>query len=399
MSAAGAPRGHPQAWGHVKPWAASLFALMLVAACATAPVPTPSTGLFNDQLFRAPSERINAGDVFALSDEMRRYLNVEIAPLLRSKGTRQGLVQAIGSSGELKLEYDSVMTRNAAQAFAARSGNCLSLVIMTAALAKELELPIRYQSVTADETVSRSGGIQFFIGHVNLTLGDKVTEVGPGRRNDLMTVDFVPPELAGGFRTRPISEETIVAMYMNNRAAETLASGQLDDAYWWARAAIGEEPRFVSSYNTLGIVYQRHGNLPEAEKVLAYALQHDPENTHVMSNLVHVLEALGRTAEARVLAAKLEKLEPNPPFSYLASGMKALREGNYRQARDLIAKEVDRAPYYHEFHFWLAAAYVGLGEIDQAKKQLSLAWQYSTTRTERDLYAAKLDRIRSTRVQ
>jgi Tfp pilus assembly protein PilF len=79
--------------------------------------------------------------------------------------------------------------------------------------------------------------------------------------------------------------------------------------------------------------------------------------------------------------------------------MKALREGNYRQARDLIAKEVDRAPYYHEFHFWLAAAYVGLGEIDQAKKQLALAWQYSTTRTERDLYAAKLDRIRATRLQ
>ncbi len=375
------------------------LACVLLVACATAPVPPAPRDLFNDALFRAPSERISASDVFALSDEMRHYLNVEIAPQLRSKGTRRGLVQALSSGGELKLEYDSVMTRNAAQAFAARSGNCLSLVIMTAALAKALDLPVRYQIVSAGETVSRSGGTQFFIGHVNLTLGDKVTELGPGRRNDLMTVDFVPPELAGGFGTQPIGEETIVAMYMNNRAAEKLTAGRVDDAYWWARAAIGQEPTFWSAYNTLGIVYQRHGNLPEAEKVLAYALERDPVNTHVMSNLVHVLEDMGRTAEAKVLAARLAQLEPDPPFSYLARGMKALREGNYRQARDLIAKEVDRAPYYHEFHFWLAAAYVGLGETEKARKELALAWQYSTTRNERDLYAAKLDRIRSTRIQ
>jgi Tfp pilus assembly protein PilF len=379
-------------------FAVSLVCVLLVA-CVAAPVPPAPQGLFNDPLFRAPSERISASEVFALSDEMRHYLNVEIAPLLRSQGTRQGLVQAIRNSSQLKLEYDSAMTRNAAQAFAARSGNCLSLVIMTGALARELELPVRYQSVTADETINRSGGIQFFIGHVNLTLGDKVTEIGPGRRNDLMTVDFIPPELAGGFSSRPISEETIVAMYMNNRAAEALSEGHVDDAYWWARAAIGQEPRFLSTYNTLGIIYQRHGNLPEAERVLAYALQRDPGNTHVMSNLVHVLDAIGRSTEARVLTAKLEQLEPNPPFSYLSRGMKALREGDYRQARDLIAKEVDRAPYYHEFHFWLAAAYVGLGEVEQARKQLALAWQYSTTRNERELYAAKLDRIRSTRLQ
>jgi len=34
-------------------------------------------------------------------------------------------------------------------------------------------------------------------------------------------------------------------MYMNNRAVETLARGNLDDAYWWARAAILEDPHFI----------------------------------------------------------------------------------------------------------------------------------------------------------
>jgi Flp pilus assembly protein TadD len=361
-------------------------------------MPRAPDGLFNDRLFAAPSERIAAEDVFALSDEMKRYLSVEVARQVRSKGARRGLVDAIAKAGELKLEYDATMTRNAAQAFAARSGNCLSLVIMTAAFAKALDLPVRYQNVLTDETVSRVGDIQFFIGHVNLTLGARI-DAGPGHDSDLMTIDFLPPQQARGLSSRAVDEESIVAMYMNNRAAEAFTQGHIDDAYWWARAAIGQDPRFVSAYNTLGLVYHRHGNLVEAERAFAYGLEREPRNTHVMSNLVRLLDHMGRAAEAKVLASKLKQLEPNPPFTDFDLGMKALRDGDPGAAKDLFAREVNRAPYYHEFRFWLGVAYLGLGDIDRARKQLTLAKEYATTRSDHDLYAAKLDRIRSSRLQ
>ena len=383
----------------MRTWAVSLLSMLLVA-CASAPASRAPDGLFNDHLFHAPSVRISAKDVFALSDEMKHYLSVDIAPQLRSKGARQGLIDAIAMSGQLKLDYDAIMTRNASEAFAARSGNCLSLVIMTAAFAKALELPVKYQSVYADETVSRSGNVQFFIGHVNLTLGERLIYVGPGRTiNDMMTIDFLPPQEIRGLSTRVIGEESIVAMFMNNRAAEVLVQGHLDDAYWWARGAIAQDPRFLSAYNTLGIVYQRHGELIEAEKTFAYILEREPGNTRVMSNLQRLLVEMGRAEEAKLLAIQLEKLEPNPPFSYFNLGMKALREGNPEAARNMFAKEVDRAPYYHEFRFWLGVAYLGLGDVDQARKQLTFALEYATSRSDHDLYAAKLDRIRSSRLQ
>jgi len=377
----------------MKGWAVALLCLAL-AACASAPPSSAPTSLFNDRLFNPASERISADDVFALSPEMREYLGSDIAALLRARGSRQGLVDALTSPGLLKLEYDSTITLNASQAFAGRSGNCLSLVIMTAAFAKGLDLPVRFQSVTADETVSRSGGIQFIIGHVNVSLGDRIAEVG-GHRTDLLTVDFVPTQGAARLSTRPISEHMVVAMFMNNRSAESLAAGRVDDAYWWARAAIGRDPTFTSAYNTLGVIYRRHGNLPEAERTLAFALEREPKNTHVMSNLLPVLEAMGRKSDATALARKLAELDPHPPFSYFMLGMHAMRERNFTQARDLFAKEVDRAPYYHEFHFWLAQSYLALGQIDQAKKQLALALEYSDTAGERALYAAKLVRINS----
>ena len=382
----------------MKGWAVSLVSVVLLAACASTP---PRVGsLFNDRLFAPPSVRVSADDVFKLSPEMARFLNVEIASDLWAKGAREGLVEAIYRDGQLKIEYDASVTRNAAQAFAARSGNCLSLVIMTGAFAKALGLPVTFQTVHAEETVNRTEDMLFYIGHVNLTLGGGRAFVGlRSTTPDLLTVDFLPPQQISGMRARPIPERTVIAMYMNNRAAETFALGKVDDAYWWARAAVESDPLFVSAYNTLGVIYRRHGDAAEAQRVLAYAMELDPKNTRVMSNQVAVLNDLGRVAEAKDLSRKLEQIDPNPVFSYFESGRKAMRDGKYQVARDLFAKEVSRAPYYHEFHFWLAQAYFALGEIERAQGELRLALEYSTTRRERDVYASKLDRLKSYRIQ
>ena len=174
-------------------WAALALSLLL-AACASAPPQEPQADtLFNDRLFASPSEPISARDVFALSPEMHAYLTGDIARVVRAKGSQYGLFEALYDKGLLKLEYDAAMTRNASQAFAARSGNCLSLVIMTAAFAKELGLAVRYQNVFVDETWSRSGDFYLSIGHVNLSLGRRQVEAQFGRNEyDSMTIDFVP---------------------------------------------------------------------------------------------------------------------------------------------------------------------------------------------------------------
>ena len=71
-----------------------------------------------------------------------------------------------------------------------------------------------------------------------------------------------------------------------------------------------------------------------------------------------------------------------------------MRAGDINAARDLFAKEVARAPYNHEFQFWLALAYLRLGSVEEARKHLALALENSTTRGERDLYAAKLEKLK-----
>src|SRR5690349_8200263 len=117
------------------------FALALLLPGCAALVPSAEKAapvLLHDALFAAPASPVRAADVFAVSDDMRRYLREEIGSAIEAKGKERGLYEALYSRNQLRLDYDAEMTRNAAEAFAARSGNCLSLAIMTAAFAKEL---------------------------------------------------------------------------------------------------------------------------------------------------------------------------------------------------------------------------------------------------------------------
>src|SRR5258706_12228301 len=121
--------------------------LALLAGCASAPMEQRSDYLFQDKLFGAPSERISADDVLAVSSEMRHYVRYEIADQLATKGRQKGLFDALYDRKQLKLDYDAAMTRNAAQALPASSVNCLSLEFRTAALAREVGFQASLQPV------------------------------------------------------------------------------------------------------------------------------------------------------------------------------------------------------------------------------------------------------------
>ena len=376
-----------------------LLACAVLSACGTQPVaPLRAGTFFNDAAFRAPSVPVHA-DIFALNDPMRRFIHAEIDPQMRRKGSVEGLIDALQNRTRLKLEYDSAVTRTAAEAFDARAGNCISLVIMTAALAKELGLPVYYQQVYAEETWSRDGGILFRSGHINMVLQPRFGETN--RSSDggrQATIDFLPPEDVRGYRTRPIEERTIVAMFMNNRAAESLARGRLDDAYWWAREAIARDDGFLDAYNTLGVVYHRHGNLGEAERVYRALLERKPDNATAISNLAAVLTTAGQPQAAQAQLRKLQSIEPYPPFHFLDQAELALKRGDFRTAISLFNKELARDPYYHAAHFGLASAYYQLGDFASAGEHLATALENSTTRRDHELYAAKLDRLRSSHI-
>jgi Flp pilus assembly protein TadD len=371
--------------------------LVLLAGCA-APPRAPAPDLFSDASFGPPSQPVSTADLFTLSPEMREYLHsAGFNAHLRNRGKDYGLLDALYNGGKtgLKLDYEGSYTRNAAETYRDRAGNCMSLVIMTAAFAKELGLAVSYQNVQVDASWSRNGSLYLLSSHVNLLLGQRTPNQLSGSAPErALVVDFMPE--AGSYQpyAQPLDEEEIITLYQNNRAAEALVQGRVDDAYWWARAAVAGSPPAALAYNTLGVVYQRHGDLTLAERAYRAALEREPESVVTLRNLEPVLTALGKTEEARTVAKRAAGIEPIPPFHYFNQGVTAYNNRDYQKARDLFAREVKRAPYYDEFHFWLAASFLQLGETRLAHEQLKLAMDTSTRKDTRNIYSAKLAHLR-----
>lgn len=367
----------------------------LLGACAqVGGLTPPPAALFDDAAFAPPERPVDPAAVFAISPAMRAYLAERVAPEVRAHGLPRGLIDALYTNRQLNLAYDAESTRNAAETFDARAGNCLSLAILTGALARELGLEVRYQAITLDDSWGREGNLLMSVGHVNVSVG---RDVGMARSAafspDWWTVDFLPEPQRRNQRTVPIEEARVVAMYLNNKAAEALAGGHTSEAYAWVRAAITADPAYDDAYNTLGVVYQRHGLPLAAERALRHTLARAPEHPHALGNLIPVLRQLGRPDEADATSVRLAALRTRTPFAAFDRGRQAMAQGDYRLAKAQFERALGGSLGYHEFHFWLALAHLNLGETEPAITHLRQAEENSSTGRQRALYAAKLERL------
>jgi tetratricopeptide (TPR) repeat protein len=371
----------------------AVLALAALAGCAVEPVAPPRTDVFVDAAFQPPSVRIDPQEALTLSPAMRRFAETEMASEIRLKGQRDGLIDALYTKGRLQLDYDSEITRTAAEAFDAKRGNCMSLVLMTAAFARHLNMPVRFNSVYLEESWTRANNIFFVAGHVNISLSRPLATATRSTvfgDPEILTIDFLPPEQVRKNRSRVVDESTILAMFLNNRAAEALTAGRIDDAYWWARAAIMTDSRWLAAYNTLAVLYRRKGMFEQAETTLRLVLEREPLNTQAISNLVLVLSDTGRREQAQIYANQLAQIQPVPPYKFFDEGLAAMKAGEFATARQLFRKEVARAAYVPEFHFWLGLANWGLGDVNGARGEIAKALENSATTRDREMYGAKL---------
>lgn len=358
--------------------------------------------LIHDELFPPSRDVIDPAQVMTMSPKMREFLRARLPNagsgtlMTETRDMRHMLLDALYTRGELQLEYDAETTRTAAEAFDAKAGNCLSLAMMTAVFAREAGMPIMFRQIYDEEQWSRVGDLQVVSGHVNIALGRRKSDFRViGNDEPSLVVDFLPGAQIARQRAMPLEERTIVAMYFNNRAAELMAQAQLDRAYWYARAAWLHEPRLLAALNTLGVIYRRHGDTALAERAFRAVLAREPANVQAMANLAQALRLQGQLAEAEQLETRLAQIQPYPPFKFFDLGVAAMKAGEYAQARDLFAKEIARSAYYHEFHFWMALANVGLGKWDVVREELAKAEEYSVTQPQRRLYAAKLESLKA----
>jgi Tfp pilus assembly protein PilF len=384
-------------------WAGVMFASLLAALLSTLsgcahppPASPPSAAVFDDSRFAPPSHPVSRAQADGVDEALQRFIDEHLRPQPGDRrDARQRFVDILTDAAGLRLVYDDQPTRGAAEAFAQRRGNCLSLALMTAAVARELGIPVRFYQVQVDEVWTRAHGYTFASGHVHVSLAASPRPLAALPRGvDAWTVDFLPPEALRGLPRREIEPHTVLAMFFNNRAAELLSAGRLDDAYAHLRVAVRHDPGFAAAYNTLGIVWQRHGDDASARAAYEQALAIDAGNLKFIGNLLPLLNRPQDALRAAVLAARLEEGLPRQPFHWYDQGMAALRRGDPAAAIPLLQREIRRDPDHPEFHYRLAEAHAALGQLEAMRRHLQRAAEASTRPADAARYGAKIAELK-----
>jgi len=294
------PTSHPKRRGAVRCLASvwTLVTGLLLAACAGPSTLLPGQlppGIFDDTAFAGDRFEPDPRSAWLLTDAMRRALEAEVRPKTRSMGTVRGLIDVLSGDGVLHIDYDASVTRNAGEAFDARKGNCLSMVLLTAAFAEELGLEVRFQKVLTEDLEESTGDLMKVVGHVNLGVAKR----GAVRVREWTTIDFLIIPGAARLQTRAITAARVQSMYYTNKAVESLSRKQLGEAYWWARASALNDPAYAGSYVTLGVIWQQWGDFDRARRAFEQALALDPGNASAIANLANSSVASGHTGPMR----------------------------------------------------------------------------------------------------
>lgn len=358
----------------------ALLTLALVAllsgGCAVAPAPAPlPAALWQDKAFDydPASVTVDVRELFALDAaleaELRAYAHTHRNPPDRL----EHLLALIFGPDRRAFAYAGGHSTVAAETWRRQRGDCLSLTIMTVALARALEVPVQMQQVQVPPSFDRRGGVDFLNTHVNVLVRDDrvLRTLNRGLPAADLVIDF-EPQLGSRQRGTPLDDRAVLARYLNNIAAEKLSQGDRRQAYAYFKAAVLTEPNYAAAYGNLAQMYLDAGLMPAAEALLRHALALDPRADIALAALHRLLLAQGRAAEAAPYGELLAARREQDPYYWIGLGLDHLQQGRPAQAASTLERAQALTSGFEEVHRLLAIAYWRAGKPLLARDQLAV---------------------------
>lgn len=384
-------------------WLVIALAVFLVSGCTThqtqpqvADQPTPLADstrpalTFNSGLFGDPPDIIPVADIFQLSDEQQADFKQYFEnPILQNTPAHERVFTYLRDI-TMYFNYQG-NTFTAEQALLNASGNCLSLAILTTALANLAGVETAYQLVDSTPVFESHRDIVYRGQHVRTKLFQVDDEHGESKfvlgRNGLL-IDYFPTRSARFVAN--ISEAEYIAMYYNNLASEAIVQGDHDTAFWLLLKTLELTPDAAGAINSMAVIHRRAGDLGKAEEIFEYGITHLDNKVGLLRNYRVLLEQQGRHEEVARINRKLAQIDDPNPFDWLRAGHNAYSDGDFREAVLFYGKAAKIAPYLHESYAGMAKAYYMTGDYDGAEQAFRIALEKSQRLSTRSMYEAKL---------
>ena len=351
-----------------------LVCLAALAGCASQPAAPGASQLpWRDSAFdyRPEMVTVSRDELFRLDPQLQaklRQLDHESMPSWMK--LRQLLALVFGPDGK-SFAYTTGHSTVAAETWRLQRGDCLSLTVLTYAVAQALHMRAEMQDVSIPVVYDRRGQFDVINQHVNVLFrGASRQQLEEAKPLDV-TVDF-EPQLASRQRGRALSENGILARYYNNIATEHLAQGRTALAYAHFKASINADPAFAAPYGNLAVLYREVRMPLEAEQLLQHALVLTDTPDVPLHALHQLLVEQGRGAEALRYERALQAVRSRDPYHWIQLGRQHLDEGEIRQAIGALEQARNISSGFDEVHRYLAVAYWRAGDVRKAREELAV---------------------------
>jgi Flp pilus assembly protein TadD len=303
--------------------------------------------------------------VMAVPPELQAQLQQQVIAVSGAGRSRlERLADFLSRKPGLGMEYSADATSTVDEAYRTRKANCLTFTLLTVALARESGLQAYAQELDDIVTWRAGGDVIYRFNHVNAGI-----IIGRAR----LTVDVAPDQVMARNPPRPISDQRLLALYYNNRAAELLAGASPAAAVPYMAMALQLAPRYASAWANAGVLHLRQGDPQAAERDYLKALALDPANAGALLNLVTLYQNNGDEARRAIYARRLEKVQVKDPYFHFLKAEDDEKQGDYAGAVQHYRRAIRLYDGDARFYFGLAHAYQQLGEKRHARQAMDRA--------------------------
>ncbi|RLV58276.1 hypothetical protein D5018_18115 [Parashewanella curva] len=381
----------------------SLLMVLIVlyaSGCSNTPKPalnvsadgdSPVTITLNSSLFKPSKSLPPFHDVLALTHvQQQDFLDYYHHAL--NEGTRPDRV--ISEYLEKKLSNFTFYgeTYNASTALTLNKGNCMSLAVLTTALAKLVNIEMDYIEVNTPPIFEKQNGVVASSTHVQSRLYAPIKEgeVPPKFKwmRSSSIIDYFPS--VTNYAGRLVSQEEFIAKYYNNLAGNALIDNRVDDAFAYAMKAYQQAPRYSETLNLLALLHNRKGDHQTAERIYLIALEMDKDNLRVLSNYMGLLVEQGRYDEVNDYEKILTQLDDPNPYAWLEQAYYAQQQGNDQHAIRFFKKVIEKAPYVQDAYLGLYRIYLKQNKKIAARKVMNSVLEWTHDPKQRARYNKKL---------
>lgn len=339
-------------------------------------------------IFSARPEMPALNDIHQLSPEQENeFLTYFNDPANQLIDHHQRLANYLSNNNFL-YEYE---TYTASEALANNRGNCMSLAVVTTALADLANIQIEYELIDSSPIYRLTGSVANRGVHIRSLIykpQDDESETASG-----IKIDYFPTEV--GTFVGNVSSDEYIAMYYRNIAAQRLNVENYSDAYWYTLESMQYDPFSADAFNMLAVTYKRIGELAKAEEIYLYGIEKSSDKLTLMKNYHILLISQGRFDEARVVNRRLSTMDDPSPVHWFNVARNSYETNDFNGAIRYYNRAVEIAPYLHEAYLGIALSYYQLGDLNRAERAFNRALNNVIDTSTKDLYQSKLNALRN----